>query len=140
MPISISEVFVFLEKVDNLSATTTSPGYTIMNRSSVSSRWELMVRFTIVIGLIVVFYWSINAPTTYSRLCKMYLRWDRSYIKEEIKFARIVWKRPLRSRIIAIIDTSITNLRYPVNYAILTLLVSMSIHDPHTIIRLLFAI
>ncbi|MDD2734347.1 MAG: glycosyltransferase [Desulfuromonadaceae bacterium] len=81
-----------------------------------------------------------NAPTTYTRLCKMYLRWDRSYIKEEIRFARIVWTRPLRSRVIAIIDKVITNLRYPVNYAILALLVSMLIYDPHTIIRLLFAI
>lgn len=80
------------------------------------------------------------APTTYARLCKMYLRWDRSYIKEEIKFARIVWTRPLRSRIIALFDTCITNMRYPINYAILALLVSMSINDPHTILRLLFAI
>ena len=29
-------------------------------------------------------------PETYSKLCKMYLRWDRSYVREEIRFARIV--------------------------------------------------
>ena len=27
-------------------------------------------------------------PTTYAKLCKMFLRWDRSYIREEFRFAR----------------------------------------------------
>lgn len=80
------------------------------------------------------------APVTYAKLCKMYLRWDRSYIKEEVRFARIVWKRPLVSRIIALFDTFITNLRYPVSYTVLGMLVIMTINDLTTLLRLLFAI
>jgi hyaluronan synthase len=79
-------------------------------------------------------------PLTYTKLAKMYLRWDRSYVKEEIRFASIIWKRPLLARVISFTDFLITNLRYPVNYLILVLLVVMSIHDPHTILRLLTAI
>ncbi len=33
-------------------------------------------------------------PSRYWKLCKMLLRWDRSYVREEIRFARIVWRRP----------------------------------------------
>jgi hyaluronan synthase len=81
-----------------------------------------------------------SAPLSYLKLCKMYLRWDRSYVKEEVRFARIVWKRPLLSRMIALADIFITNLRYPVSYGILAALVIMSVNDPATILRLLFAI
>jgi len=78
-------------------------------------------------------------PWTYKQLCKMYLRWDRSYIREEIIFAKIVWKRPLVYRIIAIWDKTITNLRFPVGYASLVLLVYFTYQDPTTILRLLYA-
>jgi hyaluronan synthase len=38
-------------------------------------------------------------PTTYRRLCKMFLRWDRSYVREELRFLRsIVWRRPPKAR------------------------------------------
>lgn len=79
-------------------------------------------------------------PATYTKLCKMYLRWDRSYIREELRFAKIVWKRPWRSRVIALLDTTITNLRYPITYTTLFLLVLLTIHDPSTLPRVLFAI
>ncbi len=81
-----------------------------------------------------------TVPSTYTKLSRMYLRWDRSYIKEEARFARIVWKRPLVARLIASVDFLVTNLRYPVNYFILALFFIISIHYPHTILRLLFAI
>ena len=81
-----------------------------------------------------------TAPLTYARMCKMFLRWDRSYVKEEIRFAGIVWKRPPLSRIIALVDTVITNLRYPVSFAVWGMLIKMSIIDPAIILRLLFAI
>jgi hyaluronan synthase len=80
------------------------------------------------------------APRTYAKLSRMYLRWDRSYIKEELRFARIIFKRPLFARLIAFMDILITNLRYPVNYGILALLLILSLHDPYVILRLLFAI
>jgi hyaluronan synthase len=79
-------------------------------------------------------------PERYTMLCKMYIRWDRSYIREDLRFFGIVWKRPLVPRIIAILDKFITNLRYPVGYASLALLVILSVADPLTIPRVLFAI
>lgn len=78
-------------------------------------------------------------PWTYNQLCKMYLRWDRSYIREEIIFAGLVWKRPLGVCLIAIWDRIITKLRFPIGYASLILLVYLTYHDPTTILRLLFA-
>jgi hyaluronan synthase len=78
-------------------------------------------------------------PWTYEKLCKMYLRWNRSYVREEIIFARIVWKRPAGARIIAIWDKIITNLRFPVVYISLVMLAILTYQDPLTIVRLLFA-
>ena len=79
-------------------------------------------------------------PWTYSRLCKMFLRWDRSYIREELRFARIVWTRRPVSRVISLVDIVITNLRYPVGYTVLILLAVLAFEDPYTILRMLFAI
>lgn len=78
-------------------------------------------------------------PWTYKKLCKMYLRWDRSYIREEIIFAGIVWKRPLGALIIAVWDKVVTNLRFPVAYASLVMLIILTYNDPMTIIRLMYA-
>ncbi len=79
-------------------------------------------------------------PETYSKLCKMYLRWDRSYIREETRFARIVWRRPLYARAIAIFDCTVTNLRFPVAYVSLALLASIAVHDPAAVMRMLIGI
>jgi hyaluronan synthase len=79
-------------------------------------------------------------PCTYEKLYKMYLRWDRSYIREEIIFASIVWKRSPASCIIAVWDKIITNLRFPVGYISLGLLIVLSFNDPVTVIRFMFAI
>ena len=79
-------------------------------------------------------------PETYVKLCKMYLRWDRSYVREELRFARIVWKRPLLARLIAIFDTTITNFRFPVAYTALALLVVYCIQDPMPLLRMLIGI
>jgi hyaluronan synthase len=69
----------------------------------------------------------------------MLLRWDRSYIKEEIRFAYIVWKRPLLYRLISVFDQLITNLRFPVSYFILALIVALAINEPLTLLRLFSA-
>ncbi len=79
-------------------------------------------------------------PLNYAKLCRMFLRWDRSYVREEVQFLRIVWARPLRARVIALCDRLITNLRYPVHYATLLLLVVTLAHHPFTIVRLLIVI
>jgi hyaluronan synthase len=80
------------------------------------------------------------APVSYSKLCKMFLRWDRSYIREELYFMRIVWKRPPLRRFLALFDRLTTNLRYPVYYATLLLLVLMSVHHPWMVLRLMIVI
>jgi hyaluronan synthase len=75
-------------------------------------------------------------PWTYQKLCKMYLRWDRSYVRETIRFARIVWKRPFWPRLISLIDLLITNMRYPIGWVSLVLFITLSINEPATILRL----
>ena len=79
-------------------------------------------------------------PRTYSKLTKMFLRWDRSYVREEIRLARIVWSRRPKACLIAFSDLLIKNARYPIGYATLVLLAIMTVSDPMTILRLLFAI
>ena len=81
-----------------------------------------------------------TVPETYSKLCRMYLRWERSYVKEEMRFVRLVWKRPYPARIISIIDCFVTNLRYPVSYLTIGLLVYFSFQDPTTLLRVFFII
>jgi hyaluronan synthase len=79
-------------------------------------------------------------PTTYSKLCKMLLRWDRSYIREELRFLRIVWKRPFWTRLTALCDRLITNLRYPVHYLTMILLVALLVGHPWMLVRFFLAI
>jgi hyaluronan synthase len=79
-------------------------------------------------------------PETYAKLCKMYLRWDRSYIREEFRFARVVWKRPLLWRMAAIYETTVTNLRFPIAYLSIALWLANAMHDPSSIVRMLLAI
>jgi hyaluronan synthase len=81
-----------------------------------------------------------SVPRTYAKLSRMYLRWDRSYVKEELRLSRILWKRPPIPRAIALVDFLTTNLRYPLHYLILALLVGLSVDDPHTIMRLMLVI
>ncbi len=61
-------------------------------------------------------------PTKYRQLTKMLLRWNRSFIREELRFATIVWKRPMAARLIALCDSTITDVHYPVILLSLALL------------------
>ena len=81
-----------------------------------------------------------TVPETYSKLCRMFLRWDRSFVKEELRLIRLLWKRPYPARIISIIDCFVTNLRYPVSYMTLGLLVYYTVQNPMTFVRVLFMI
>ena len=69
-------------------------------------------------------------PISYAKLCKMLLRWDRSYVREEIRFSRIVWKRPWPTRLMALFDRAVTNFRYPASYSSLGLLPLLVMKDP----------
>jgi hyaluronan synthase len=79
-------------------------------------------------------------PESYRQLCKMYLRWDRSYIREEFRFARIVWRRPALWRAFALYETTVTNLRFPVAYLSIALMIAHAVQDPTAILRMLLAI
>jgi hyaluronan synthase len=79
-------------------------------------------------------------PVAYLKLCKMFIRWDRSYVREELRFLRIVWKRPAVPRVFAFCDRFITNTRYPVNYASLALLALVVSQHPVFLFRFLVAI
>jgi hyaluronan synthase len=70
----------------------------------------------------------------------MFIRWDRSYIREEIRLWKIMWKLPFPALVLTMLETTITNLRYPVAYASLFLMIHLSMQDPWTILRLLLSI
>lgn len=74
-------------------------------------------------------------PWKYRKLCKMYLRWDRSYVRECIHFMKIVWKRSPVAMVISVIDMVITNLRFPIGWASLVLLAGFALHDPAALVR-----
>jgi len=80
-------------------------------------------------------------PTRYKKLCRMFLRWNRSYIREELRLATtIVWKRPPLARSIAVIDKLITNLRFPVISVSMLLLAATVYHHPLVLPRVLVSI
>jgi len=53
------------------------------------------------------------APEHYPQLCNMFLRWERSYIREEIRLWKITCKLPFPAMVLTMLETTITNLRYP---------------------------
>jgi len=79
-------------------------------------------------------------PSTYAKLVKMYLRWERSYVREELRLARIVWKRPLGARMFALLDCVVTNLRYPVGYLSWCHTLSRMGQQPHALVGVLAAL
>lgn len=80
-------------------------------------------------------------PETYVKLTRMYLRWERSYVREEWRFlTQVLWQRPWNTRWISIIDSFFTNMRFPMVYASLGLLVTLGLRDPLSVVRMLAAI
>ncbi|MGA7595748.1 MAG: glycosyltransferase [Gallionella sp.] len=79
-------------------------------------------------------------PHTYKKLCRMYLRWDRSYIREELRLARIVWRRPIFSLILTLMESTLTNLRFFVAYSVMAVVISISFHDTWAAIRFMESI
>jgi len=79
-------------------------------------------------------------PTTYSKLCKMMLRWDRSYVREELRFAGIMWRRPIKVLPIVIADYIMNNVRFPLTYISLVTLVIVLINEPAVLLQVLAGI
>jgi hyaluronan synthase len=98
-----------------------------------------MTNFILSVGYDSVFQRTARVhtvvPWSYRRLCKMYLRWDRSYAREFIHFMRIVWKRRPLSMVVSVADMIITNLRFPFGWASLGFLIAFSIRDPISMLR-----
>jgi len=78
-------------------------------------------------------------PLTYSKMCKMFLRWDRSYVREEVRYAGILWKRPPGALVMSLLETVVNNARYPVSWVSLALLFALVPTHPLVLVRLLFA-
>ncbi len=80
-------------------------------------------------------------PETYIKLAKMFLRWERSYVREEWRFlTSVLWKRPWRTRWISMVDSFFTNMRFPMIYLSLGMIVMLTMSHPHTILRVMGAI
>lgn len=79
-------------------------------------------------------------PVTYKMLSRMFLRWNRSYVREDLRLARIVWKRPLHIIPVIIADKMITNLRYPISYALMGLVIYLTLTQPLTLVRFELAV
>jgi hyaluronan synthase len=79
-------------------------------------------------------------PVTYKKLCKMFLRWDRSYVREEFRLGAIAWNRPLASRLITLVDILVTNIAYLLGYASLVLLLSVCVSNHHVLTYMLAGI
>ena len=79
-------------------------------------------------------------PNTYAGLCKMYLRWDRSYVREEIRFVRIVWKRPLAPMVFSVLERLIANLGFPVGWTAIAMLAVIAVSNPVVLVRGLLAL
>lgn len=79
-------------------------------------------------------------PVSYRQLSRMYLRWDRSYVREDLRLARIVWRRPPGIIPLVIFDKLITNLRYPIAYALMALVLFLIPEYPQTLLRFSLAV
>ncbi len=79
-------------------------------------------------------------PTSYRQLCRMFLRWNRSYIREEARLALVLPHRPLLARIIGYCDSLITNLRFPILFITWLLMGAEFAYHPLLFPRLLVAI
>ncbi|MGH8802335.1 MAG: glycosyltransferase [Casimicrobiaceae bacterium] len=79
-------------------------------------------------------------PTTYGGLCRMYLRWDRSHVREELRFLRIVWKRPLASMLFATLEKAMFGFGIPIGWIGLALFAGAASADPAIALKGLLAI
>lgn len=80
-------------------------------------------------------------PRTYGQLCRMYLRWDRSHVREECRYvARTLWTRPLGAMLVSLVDKVVTNVGIPLGWAMLAALIGLTLADPTVLLRVLAVI
>ena len=128
----VQEVLPEWEKQTFLGATCTFGEDRALTNYILQAGYDSVYQRSAVVHTIV--------PTTYRKLSKMLLRWDRSYVREELRLARILWKRPLVARITTLVERTITNLRFPVSYATLAILLMLVVQDPSMLLRVAMSI
>lgn len=70
-------------------------------------------------------------PVRYGGLCKMFLRWYRSFVREEIRLiGHIIWQRPVKPRIAALVDKTITDVRYCLRYVVTAIAIWSAVVHP----------
>lgn len=79
-------------------------------------------------------------PETYNKLCKMFLRWDRSFVREEIRLAAILWRLPLKARLMTLFEVVITSLRFPIGWLGLAALLILSVEHPDLLAKVALVI
>lgn len=79
-------------------------------------------------------------PDTVGKLCRMYLRWERSLVCEEVRLISILRTRPLKFRLITIFDLIMTDLQYFLNYGMLIVLALAVPREPALFLRLLLSV
>ena len=129
---AVRQVLPQWERQRFLGATCTYGEDRAMTNFLLGAGYDAVYQRTAVVHTVV--------PATYARLCKMYLRWDRSYIREEFHFGRVVWKRPPLWRALAMYESTVTNLRFPVAYLSIGLMIAHVLSDPMALLRMLVAI
>jgi hyaluronan synthase len=82
-----------------------------------------------------------QVPTTYNKLTRMYLRWERSNIRESIILSTFILKKyRAKHRLLPFINFVIVNMRYPFQYyALLFLFINLALY-PINVFRYLSVI
>ena len=73
------------------------------------------------------------APTSYGALCRMFLRWSRSQVREDFGLLRILGSRPRFARVVAALDLLAANVGYAVGLAALGLSLHAAFGEPRVL-------
>ncbi len=73
------------------------------------------------------------APLSYLGLCRMFLRWSRSQVREDLRLLRVLGARPLLPRLVAALDLFAGNVGYVVGLAALSLSLHSAIAEPRVL-------
>ncbi|WP_297910516.1 glycosyltransferase family 2 protein [Thiomonas sp.] len=73
------------------------------------------------------------APTTYRGLCKMFLRWSRSQVREDWRLLGLLRARPLPARLVAGLDLLTTDLGYVFGLGALALALHAAVGEPRVL-------
>ena len=73
------------------------------------------------------------APVTYRGLCKMFLRWSRSQVREDLRLLGLLGARPLPARVLAALDLFAANMGHVLGVGALALSLHAAWGDPRVL-------